>query len=386
MLQGISKKNIIDKLNKLIDNLKLQGFQISEEKQKHFLEFNENFSRVLMFGLLDIDNLNLSYKTSIYRAFDTGFNGLKEMFEKEATNRNYKDFSNFVLEKFKYVEQYYLRALADIPSSEVEDKYLVVIASLEQFLQDTFDKELVDLLTGIETEIKTELAKIYNDKNLTEDEAILKANDYLDKKQLEATKLFEGKIQDKLNNEAIKQYLSVAVLLGIDKLTDEQIARQRKSSQYQYNSNIGAYFFNSFRRVKEIFTENILNGTNTRSLATDQLEKMTFNKNVFKLSIITHPRALFRGLVANSSKTETFKAIVPSFVLPTLNPTGITSQNLYLIKTKGDWAKTNGVENINVVDGLGLHHGSQEYYLPIFDLEKETELAKNQRQEFLKSI
>jgi len=43
-------------------------------------------------------------------------------------------------------------------------------------------------------------------------------------------------------------------------------------------------------------------------------------------------------------------------------------------------------DNTNVVGGLGLHHGSQDYYLPIGfeELIDEKEISKEQRKELKK--
>jgi hypothetical protein len=245
---------------------------------------------------------------------------------------------------------------------------------------------LLPELIKIENEIRDELANIYNNNSLSEEEATKQAFDYLEIKEKEAVKLFEDKIQAELNNEAIKQALVAVAIFNLVKLSEEIITKQTKIAKFGYLSNIGAFFANSIRRVKEIFFENINQGSNQRSLATDQLEQISFNKNIFKLSVLAHPRALFRAILATSTNTQYFKAVVPKSVLPNLKASGETAKILYMIKTKDEWSKLGG-GNINVVDGLGLHHGSQEYYVPILsNLEEANKLASEQRRVFLSSL
>jgi len=207
----------------------------------------------------------------------------------------------------------------------------------------------------------------------------------LEQKQKEIEVLFAG-LETKINNKAIEKVLLAIALFLLTKPSKEVLNSSVSNTKWQYKSNVKAFVSNSLRRVEEIFRENIFNGLNKRSLATDQLDKISFNKNEFKLSVLAHARGLFRNLLAKASepKTDLFKCLVSKDVLPTLNPSGITTSVLFLIKSKNDWSKDGGL-NISVVDGLGLHHGSQEYYLPIFDLEKEELLAKEQRKVFLES-
>jgi hypothetical protein len=375
---------------KLLEDVLIRGYKITDEKLNELTKFSKIHSRVILYGVQEIDDLELSYKTELINNFTTGYDGLNNFIEKEAINRSYKDFSNWVLEKLKFAENYFIRTLSDIPKDEIEEKFVIVIGILENFLQSQYASTLLPLLKEFENEIKLELTNIYNDESLTENEAIDKAFSFLDTKQKEITDKFQNEIQKTLNDEAIKQYLSVALLLDLDKLSDAEIQRQRQIVERGYNLNISNFFSSSIHKVKMLFSDNIGHNYNQRSIATDQLNSLeftkNFNENTFKLSTISESRRLFRGLVAKASKTENFKMLVPYSILPSLNPSGITAKNLYLIKIKDEWAKTNGLTNIAVVEGLGLHYGSQEYYKPVFNLEKEKELAILQRQEFLKSI
>jgi hypothetical protein len=378
---GINKDYLI-KVHQERLTILTQGKNISDQKLKEFTEFSRIHSQALLFGTADLDELDSSLKLSIYSNFDPGYEGLNEYIQKNANTRNYESLSNWLLEKLKFADTFFTRGFEDIPSDETEDKYLAVILLLEQFLQGQFAKVLLPELIKIEKEIKDGLAKIYNDDSLTSDEATQQAFDFLETKEKEAIKLFEDKIQTELNNQAITQALSAVAIFNLVKAGQEIIEKQTKIAKFGYMSNIGAFFTNSIRRVKEVFFENV----NQRSLATDQLEQISFNKNIFKLSVLAHPRALFRAILAISTDTNYFKAVVPKSVLPNLKATGETAKILYTIKTRDEWARLGG-NNINVVNGLGLHHGSQEYYLPVLgDLEKANKLAKEQRKVFLSSL
>jgi hypothetical protein len=382
---GINKTILIKLHQDLLEDILSRGYEINDEKLKEFVEFARLNSQVILFGVSELAQSNYRYKTSILSNFSSDYDGLNEFIKKEAEKRSYEDFSEWVLEKIKFAENFYLRNLNDIPSDEVEDKFLEVIGILELFLLTQYDEFLLPELIKIENNIKQRLEKIYN-SDLPEQEAIDQSFEFLDEVEKTSVELFKDQIQEKLNDEAIKQAISAVAVLSLPVLAEETIATQRKIFEFGYLSNISAFFFNEIRRVKENVFDNISQGTNKRSLATDQLDNLSFNKNIFKLSTLAHPKALFRALVSKASDTNYYKALVPPSVLPTLDPKGFTATVLYTIKTKDEWAKTKDTVNINVVNGLSLHHGDQIYYKPIQDLEKEKSLAEKQRKVFLQSI
>jgi len=77
--------------------------------------------------------------------------------------------------------------------------------------------------------------------------------------------------------------------------------------------------------------------------------------------VLSHLRGFFRALVFQGSKnlTKKYKLFVPSFVLPTLKTNSTTKKFLLKTLTFKEWFK------ISELDGLGLHHNSQEYYYPV---------------------
>lgn len=360
---GLDKYRLIKFHQELLEDISgnLES-RLLDQRIQEFTEFSNLHSRVIMFGLSEIDNFDLSYKTAIYTSFDPSYEGLNKFIEKESKTRSYEDFSNWLIDRLKFAERFYLR---QEPTDETESEFLEIIETLETFLQSEFAKVLLPILIEIENEVQTEVAKIY-EMDLESEEKESLAFEYLDKKQQESVELFEQTIQDKLNNQSYEQFLLVLALLGLEEPEKSLIDVELKKASFGYLSNIKAYFENSIRRVKETLFENIYT---KRGLETEQAKEISFNKNDYKLSLLAHARAYFRGLVyqASKGKTNRFKMVVPPSIEPGLNPSGTTKKYLGQIKTFEEWSKVNGLSNINVVNGLGLHHGSQEYYYPVLD-------------------
>jgi hypothetical protein len=371
-------KDVLIKIHQDILGQVLLTRQIDDGELKELSEFSVLNSKVLLFGVGELGELNTRLKTSIYSNFSPDYEGLNKMIENEAVNRSYKDFSNWVLEKLQTAEKYFIRAGETVEISEEEKKYTDLIDELETFLQGEFAKVLLPALIKIENDIKDELDRIYA-LDISEEEKRNLADEYLLKAEEEAIKLFNEKLQDNLNNEAIKLALIALGIFDLEKLTKNEIERERKHLADMYLSNVKGFFSKSFRQTKELFFDNL---HYKRDLKSEQLKGLSFNKNDFKLSVLTHPRALFRSIIAFNDKVEYYKMVVPSVIIDSLDPSGQTRKYLYQIKTKDEWAVVGGLNNLNVVNGMGIHHNSQEYYYPVFDLEKEKEIAKGQRTSF----
>lgn len=119
--------------------------------------------------------------------------------------------------------------------------------------------------------------------------------------------------------------------------------------------------------------------------------EVSLNKNILSLSFITHPRALYKFIIYSDAQAEgftMFKTLVPTNLIGNVidRPFGMTASILFTIQTaaqinKAVSAATAG-KTAEAVTGLGLHHGSFEYYYPIAstDLPLEEEIAKAQRE------
>ena len=362
--KGLNKTVLINLHKDLLQEvINTRELEISEEVLAKCAEFSRLHSQAILFGLQDLGEIDSSLKTSIYRNFDHSHDGLNEFIKKEATNRNAEAFSDWLVEKFEFARDFFIRATDPEVADEVEQKFIDVLDLLETFLQAEFAKTLLPLLEKIENETRSELLRIYS-LEISDEEKKNLALKFLKEKEVESIELFNWGIQKKLNDKIFEQFLAVILILGLTKPTKEILNSELGRAEFGYLSNIKGFFGNSFRQLGEKMFDNL---TFQRSLETDQVENTKFNRNDFNLSVLAHARAYFRALVYQSSKSKTdkFKLVVAPSLLPNLNPSGMTNKYLGQIKTFDEWAKINGTENINVVAGLGLHHGSLEYYYPI---------------------
>lgn len=146
--------------------------------------------------------------------------------------------------------------------------------------------------------------------------------------------------------------------------------------------------YNESRKVLENITLNYGSEASV-DLAHESAKAVSFNKNILSLSFVTHPRALYKYVVYDAAQAEGFtffKTIVPTEKLPNVaeRPFGMTASMIFKIRTaaqinKEASAMTAG-KTAEAVTGLGLHHGSFEYYYPIAssDLPMEEAIAKKQ--------
>jgi len=379
---GLTKNGILKLYQDVIECELRSANNVTETQIDKFSEFAEYSSRVLLFGVQEMEQINYSYKNDVLTAFDSDYDGLNEYLEKNAHARSYEELSTFVIDKLENMANFIRAELSDIETPQEEKDFLAIVAVFEKLLEKIYSQTFLPELEKIENEIKTEIEKIYNDETLSAEEAIQKAQEFLDQKEKEVQEIFDGLVED-------KDYIAIvteAVILLYPDLTDLGfISKYSVIMNFGYKSNIKAFFANELRRINENVFENIMNGANRRSLATDQIEQLKFNRNIFNISCLAHARGFFRGIVFESAKLNNqldFKCVVSPSRLPLLNKDGITAQNVYIIKSQEEWDRTNGVTNVNVVNGLGLHHGSIEYYYSTSDVE----LAKKQREQFLQNI
>lgn len=156
-------------------------------------------------------------------------------------------------------------------------------------------------------------------------------------------------------------------------------------------SNVRGFIFNDGRRTKERLLDNFTQNSSIR-LVIQQSGKLKLNRNITKLSIITHPRALFKNIIyENAAKDGVihYKPLIPSQKRDELSPTGAIAAVLFglftmqQLNTKGD-----DKNNANVVGGMGLHHGDFSYMYPVDEdyIEEEERIAREQRKRFLEQI
>lgn len=158
-----------------------------------------------------------------------------------------------------------------------------------------------------------------------------------------------------------------------------------------YKSNMQGVIYNESRRVLENITLNYGSEASVE-LAKKTAQEISINKNILSLSFITHPRALYKFIIYSDAQAEgftMFKTVVPTSLLQNVidRPFGMTASIIFTIQTAAQINQAASVatagKTAEAVTGLGLHHGSFEYYYPIAstDLEIEEEIARIQREE-----
>lgn len=163
-----------------------------------------------------------------------------------------------------------------------------------------------------------------------------------------------------------------------------------------YKSNMQGVIYNESRRVLENITLNY-GSESSVELAKKTAQEISINKNILSLSFITHPRALYKFIIYSDAQAEgftMFKTIVPTSLLQNVidRPFGMTASIIFTIQTAAQINQAASVatsgKTAEAVTGLGLHHGSFEYYYPIAstDLEIEEEIARIQREELQKKM
>lgn len=153
-----------------------------------------------------------------------------------------------------------------------------------------------------------------------------------------------------------------------------------------YISNLGdGLIYNSERQTYEGVIENFGSEAPLKTVL-ETADLVEFNKNNLYLSFTTHPRALYKDLVANKAEEVGYpymKLVIPEGI--ETSPNGETMSNLFMIGTLYWWSQRRDDSVSNPV-GFSMHHGSQEYFYPIAeeDLEEEEMIAEEQRRQLKK--
>jgi hypothetical protein len=290
--------------------------------------------------------------------------------------------SNFNLIKFQEV-------------STRENTFLQGITSNESFIQTFFNDKYVPQIEILEDNLKKILNSGY-DKARTETRGGTKylstiGNSGLKRDMKSKVKdqfsKFEKRLlgpnfADKIMNGSLK--IAEGTIKEIFTVQMAFVSRSEfRSFMAGHISNMRAVFSNEERRILENIESNFGNGLSF-SVIESQIEALRINRNILKLSVISHPRAVYRGEIFRASESQginNFKMLVPLGIK--LDKAGQTIALVYLIKTQFQWeAQNSDQQNAGgVVGGLGLHHNSQDYYYPIPDneLEMAQQLSREQR-------
>lgn len=216
-------------------------------------------------------------------------------------------------------------------------------------------------------------------------------------KQLEE-KMLDNKLQDRLFDRTKKK--AMQALMENKKLLEEDedeiwIEEEQFISFIKgHKSNIGGILFNEPRRIMEKIILNYGSQVSV-SLAVRQAGEIAFNRNILKLSTVTHARGAYNAIQYNGHVQQgftQFKPVVPKQRLKDVSSSGMTASLLFKVLTAAEInrqinKKTEG-ETTDALTGLNLHHGAYMYFYPISndDMEEEMELSKEQRENFLDNV
>lgn len=325
-----------------------------------------------------------------------------------------------------------------VEPTEREQKFVQNITEFEDYLELKY-KECDALLTKAEAKYKSFLTGIYKKADKVERDGVMVLADTEDNKKLVKSaekgidlitkemlqkEFIDSDLQEELFTVTQKAALTAILDMGVNELNDPDSFGGYDEYEYhdygkfdgfdnyseeQYESSYGSYvagailggfvigwvsnllgvFYNEPRRMKENVSMNFASQVSV-DLAVKQSGALTFNRNIFKLSVVTHARGLYNAMVFSAGQTvgaEHYKVLVPSSKLVQLSPHGTIAGVLFGIYTVSELNnrsnnKTGG-NNTSAINGLGLHHNSFEYYMPIYedDLESEMEISSQQRRD-----
>ena len=375
---GFGKQSLEGQLGAMIKEVKS-----SKELDESDTELIRAITEVLLYDRANVSTDSFSSETvEIIRSYFSHFQKIDEI-----TMRSEIDALEDNLKQIDSVYGYFvLRSTGDDLEEDAEDsekEYLAIIAALTLFLERYYNSDLLPIIEEAEKDIKQFLDTTYKSA-ISEAEKTAQINTFLEQKEEELKNLFRDKLEP-MNNEAVAQAKKAvqAVDSSIDPESEENIQLINQLIgifTVGYISNINGNLSTFIRQTNEMAFDNI--ALSIRTALEDQTKQIKMNRNNLKLSLLTHPKALFRAVsnkLAMRSGYKNFKSLVPLYMIPGLNPSGMTKEQIYRIKTEKQWAETGGLGNLHVVDGMSLHHNDSIFYMPVKNTEGVKTLAKKQR-------
>lgn len=337
----------------------------NEIKANVFNEVLDAFKEVLLYGWDNVTNNN--YKRSTIEIIKSlSLKKIDEISFQRNLDQKTKIEQN--LAQLDKLHNYIRQFRAD--TSETEKEFEVLLNSFMLFLSNYYSENYLPLIKDIEDQVKDKIQEIQASNIDNKNQELF---DYLDDLEKESINKFEA-----LSNDLEKGTLELAEE-GVDivegtSLSNTALKANTTFWAAEYMSNVKGNLGTFFRQTKESFSQDF------RSFE-DKINKISINKNNMKLSVVSEYKALFRNILAESKPSSYYKAVIAPNLITDLDVNGKTQQILYTIKTPDEWdifAKTT-----NVVNGFGIHHNSNEFYLPIDEnmLETEQQTAKEQRKE-----
>lgn len=371
---GLNKKVFNDQVEHVaIEALKKDENQVNEHK-----ELLRAFVEVSLYGWDKITKDE--FKPDTVKNMRSFFGDLRKFDE---ISFKYKSDPKFAIKKnlermdklFWYLQNY---QRAEVTNQE--QSYQETINNFEGFLQNYYEDELLPALEDEEENIREELLAIFA-LDISEEEKIERAEAFLAESEERLTVKFDQQ-ENGMSEVAVATALAILAILSIPEPTEADVQRYKGIFKKGYLSNIKGNLYTWYRQINEMFFDTVSLQRSTEREAIRNISVM--NRNKFKLSVVSHPRALFRAISNKQAIKEGFthfKALVPEWSLATLNPNGTTRKYLYMIKTPEEWKTLPEATTPNVVDGLSLHHNDQIFYMPVENNDEQIAISKEQRKE-----
>ncbi len=290
--------------------------------------------------------------------------------------------------------------------SQREERFMKNIADFENYLNAQYTR--VDkMVSDIEDKIRVGLKDIYeaSDTERVDGRLVLARTPKNKEMRNRAVDLLKTQVK-KVNRLIFKnanngdaafmrdlfskaRSMAMSALEEDEKLFSDIFIDEQKFNAFMkgYRSNVDALLFNDPRRVEENIIQNYGSQVSVE-LALSQLDNPIFNRNILKLSVLSHPRGAYNGAqfdINNARGFTLYKVLAPKSVLKSLDPAGMTARLIFGIYTIGQFNKkvsemTEG-RTSEAVNGLGTHHNAVNYFFPIAsdELDQEEAVAKEQR-------
>ena len=288
-------------------------------------------------------------------------------------------------------EKTFTKNISDF-ENELEGQWSLALAILEEAetriqegLLKYYDKASITIVDGVKKLDFVTTEGVRNNKALKKEMIKFVKNEAIKAEE----KLVGSKFEERLfalTEKSVKK--AIADNRSSLSLADIKISEAKFNSFIAgYISNVEALLFNDPRRVIENIEQNFGSGV-AIELVREQVKRPVFNRNIAKLSIITHPRGAYNAVLYDAFVQDGFvfyKATAPKKVQKNLSPSGMTMALLFSILTASEInkkvsEKTDGA-NTSAIDGLNIHHNGQVYFYPVLtsELEAEKELAQKQK-------
>lgn len=292
-------------------------------------------------------------------------------------------------------------------ATDREKAFMKNVGDFDNYLESEYNN-YVKIVESSERVLREKMKKLYQmaDVTLLDGKRVLastKKNKELEKKGLKMIEIIQEDLEKKMVNSPIqdrlfkntKKMATKSLKENIKLLFDDEIEideGQFESFVHGHVSNVKGILFNEPRRMSERVVLNF--GSQVRvDLAIKEAGEIKFNRNILKLSTVTHARGAYNTIQYNNNTSKgfnLFKPVVPKQKLKSVKPSGITASVLFRILSAAEITRIINQQlettNTDPITGLNLHHNAFVYYYPVLseDLEEEQEIAKSQREEFLK--